>query len=343
MYAAEGGDDDDFEYMLGDMPDYRPAEGSGQEGDAIDLPVSPVEGGEPATDLEARPAENEEVQEGGQPPKKKRRRQKKGPKASSLEFEASRQLAAEIADSPATEQADWLWHSFQQCMGASSLEREGLTADCLVEVPHDGSLEDRLKALAPQDWRRLFCGEGGSSGSRSGPGGGARKGGSRDAKGGSGGGGGGGGSDAGGGAGSEGAGAPALLLVSPAAMGAIKLMKHCPGFHKACRIAKLFAKHIKVPEQQELLASTAVCVGAGTPNRITKLADLEALKLHNLAFVVLDTSLDAKQRTILDIPETRNDWWELFSKHLRPLVAAGKTRLALVNSDKLETSSMGGR
>jgi len=50
-----------------------------------------------------------------------------GPKASALEFEASRQLAAEIADSPVADQADWLWHSFQQCTGASSLEREGLT------------------------------------------------------------------------------------------------------------------------------------------------------------------------------------------------------------------------
>lgn len=44
---------------------------------------------------------------------------------------------------------------------------------------------------------------------------------------------------------------------------------------QACRIAKLFAKHIKVPEQQELLGKAVVRVGAGTPNRITKLADLE--------------------------------------------------------------------
>lgn len=49
-----------------------------------------------------------------------------GPKASALEFEASRVLAAEIADASAADQADWLWHSFQQHSGASSLEREGL-------------------------------------------------------------------------------------------------------------------------------------------------------------------------------------------------------------------------
>lgn len=50
-----------------------------------------------------------------------------GPKPSALEFEASRQLAAEIADAPAADQADWLWSSYQTATGASALEREGLT------------------------------------------------------------------------------------------------------------------------------------------------------------------------------------------------------------------------
>jgi len=77
--AAGGGDDDDFEFMLGDMPDYRPAEEpeeSGQEGDVTDLLVTTGEGGEPAAGLDTS-AEVREAQEGGQPPKKKKRRQKK--------------------------------------------------------------------------------------------------------------------------------------------------------------------------------------------------------------------------------------------------------------------------
>ena len=65
---------------------------------------------------------------------------------------------------------------------------------------------------------------------------------------------------------------------------------------QACRIAKLFSKHIKVPEQQQHLGSHAVGIGCGTPNRLLKLADIDALKLDRLRLLVLDVQLDAKQR-----------------------------------------------
>ena len=70
---------------------------------------------------------------------------------------------------------------------------------------------------------------------------------------------------------------------------------HCLSL-QACRIAKLFAKHIKVPEQQQHLDSHAVGIGCGTPNRLLKLADIDALKLGRLRLLVLDVQLDAKQR-----------------------------------------------
>ena len=65
---------------------------------------------------------------------------------------------------------------------------------------------------------------------------------------------------------------------------------------QACRIAKLFAKHMKVPEQQAHLDSHVVVIGCGTPNRLLKLADMDALKLDRLQLLVLDMQLDAKQR-----------------------------------------------
>ena len=65
---------------------------------------------------------------------------------------------------------------------------------------------------------------------------------------------------------------------------------------QACRIAKLFAKHMKVPEQQQYLQQHPVCIAAGTPNRLCKLADLEALQLHQLKLVIVDVHQDAKQR-----------------------------------------------
>jgi protein CMS1 len=88
-----------------------------------------------------------------------------------------------------------------------------------------------------------------------------------------------------------------------------------------------------VEEQEQALGSTVLCIGAGTPNRVSKLADNGALKLDRLKLVLLDVDMDAKQRTILDIPEVRADWWILFNAHLRGRVTAGKTRIALFKND----------
>ena len=65
---------------------------------------------------------------------------------------------------------------------------------------------------------------------------------------------------------------------------------------QACRIAKLFAKHFKLAEQQEHLQQHALCIAAGTPNRLGKLADMEALKLSQVKLIVLDVHQDAKKR-----------------------------------------------
>ncbi len=67
---------------------------------------------------------------------------------------------------------------------------------------------------------------------------------------------------------------------------------------QACRIAKLFAKHIKVAEQQQYLQQHPLCIAAGTPNRLCKLADTEALQLSQLQLIVLDVQQDAKQRYV---------------------------------------------
>lgn len=42
--------------------------------------------------------------------------------------------------------------------------------------------------------------------------------------------------------------------------------------------------------------SQVMCLAAGTPNRLCKLADSGALKLDRLKHVILDVNLDAKQR-----------------------------------------------
>jgi protein CMS1 len=110
----------------------------------------------------------------------------------------------------------------------------------------------------------------------------------------------------------------------------LELLKEMPEFNRGCRIAKLFSKHIKPEEQAELLAAGPVCIGVGTPARLDKLVAMGALSLSRLRLVVLDCSRDAKLRSLLDIPETRRDTWQLWRTHLAPRVTAGHTRIALV-------------
>lgn len=98
---GEGGDD-------GDSQSDRDGAGAGSDVDQEQQRQqgsSGDEGEEPA-------AGAAEAEEGGG--KKAKKRRKRGPKLSALEFEASRQMARQIAESPTEDQADWLWASYQQ-------------------------------------------------------------------------------------------------------------------------------------------------------------------------------------------------------------------------------------
>lgn len=118
-------------------------------------------------------------------------------------------------------------------------------------------------------------------------------------------------------------GEPSVLFVSPAAMGAIDMMRACPELNSRCPIAKLFAKHMKVEEQASILRSKPICMGAGTPSRLTKLVDDGVLLTGRLKWIVVDVRLDPKQRCIMDMPDVRDDWWALWEKHLGARVESG--------------------
>ena len=97
-------------------------------------------------------------------------------------------------------------------------------------------------------------------------------------------------------------------------------------------------------EQEALLRANAgrARAAAGTPARVDALATAASgnddnskppsLDLSKLKLLVLDVSLDAKQRTLLDIPETRGDTWGLFGRHLMERVRSGECRVALFDS-----------
>lgn len=130
--------------------------------------------------------------------------------------------------------------------------------------------------------------------------------------------------------------APVVLLLSGSATAANSAAKAL-GRQPACgRVAKLFAKHMKLNEQRaKLAADPGVLVGAGTPHRITALLSAGAFSLERLALVVLDVQLDAKGSTTLDIAETRAHFSSLFKDHLLPRLIASRTRLCLADCSQL--------
>jgi len=132
-------------------------------------------------------------------------------------------------------------------------------------------------------------------------------------------------------------GAPTLLFLTGAALrvaNATRVLKNktLQG-EKGAGAAKLFAKHFKLEEHVRYLKKTKVGSAVGTPGRVGKLlCDTDALSVSALTHVMLDVSFrDAKNRSLLDIPETRD---ELFKMVLgAPLVMerlkAGKLYIVL--------------
>ena len=197
------------------------------------------------------------------------------------EYEAAKELSAKIATCDPAEQADWLWASYQRHSQATELERDG------------SGLESKCFVALPNNGNSFEYGLKSAEPhwhnelcSTSGRAPGELSG----------------------------------LVISAAALGCTSVIKACPDLNKRCRIAKLFAKHFKVPEQVEALRNEAACIGAGTPNRLAKLIEEDALKLKRLKWIVLDVRLDAKGRTLLDQPEVCADWWALWDKHLKAVV-----------------------
>ncbi|KAH9854043.1 U3-containing 90S pre-ribosomal complex subunit-domain containing protein [Lenzites betulinus] len=108
-------------------------------------------------------------------------------------------------------------------------------------------------------------------------------------------------------------GAPTLLYVAGAALRVADVTrvlkdKRLRG-EKGGDVAKLFAKHFKLEEHVAYLRRTKIAAAVGTPGRLGKLlCDTEALATTALTHIILDVSYrDSKKRTLLDIPETRNE------------------------------------
>ncbi|KAG9447484.1 hypothetical protein H6P81_013612 [Aristolochia fimbriata] len=121
---------------------------------------------------------------------------------------------------------------------------------------------------------------------------------------------------------------PAVLIICSSALRALELLRGLKPLTRECRAAKLFAKHLKVEDQESLLKNR-VNLACGTPNRIKKLIDMDVLGLSRLAVLVLDMHTDAKGYSLFSLPQVSGEFWDLYKVHFHQRFLQGDLRICL--------------
>jgi protein CMS1 len=111
-------------------------------------------------------------------------------------------------------------------------------------------------------------------------------------------------------------GSPLVIIVSAGAVRSVEIMRHL-STSAQCRIAKLFAKHIKVEEQVDMLREYNP-IAVGTPNRLNKLVDIGALTLSNTKLILIDMAADEKSYTLLNSPNVKEDFFKFLVENVFP-------------------------
>ncbi|KAG2177882.1 hypothetical protein INT43_003129 [Umbelopsis isabellina] len=127
----------------------------------------------------------------------------------------------------------------------------------------------------------------------------------------------------------EALGAPAIVIITHSAIRATDLVRGLKEFDKAAKIAKLFAKHLKVEDQARFLGERPIHFAVGTPHRIKELIDLEHLKMDRLELIVIDGEKNAKRLDIFENDAVNGPLYELFSTHITQRMKNGKTKLGI--------------
>ncbi|KAM9020059.1 protein CMSS1 isoform 3-T3 [Ara ararauna] len=95
-----------------------------------------------------------------------------------------------------------------------------------------------------------------------------------------------------------------MLVICSSALRSLELIKSMTAFKGDCRVLKLFAKHIKIKEQLNMLEKGVFHIGVGTPGRVKALVEQDGLRLDSTKYMILDWNWrDQKLRRMMDIPE----------------------------------------
>ncbi|XP_026537522.1 protein CMSS1 [Notechis scutatus] len=121
-----------------------------------------------------------------------------------------------------------------------------------------------------------------------------------------------------------------MLVICGSALRCLELIRSMATFKGDGKVMKLFAKHLKIQEQMQMLEKEVVHVGVGTPGRIKALIQQEGLKLTSLKYFILDWNhRDQKLRRLIDIPEIKKETIDLLEMELIKLCRNGSVKLGL--------------
>ncbi|XP_030852478.1 uncharacterized protein C3orf26 homolog [Strongylocentrotus purpuratus] len=121
-----------------------------------------------------------------------------------------------------------------------------------------------------------------------------------------------------------------VLLLTSSAKRAVDLNRDTQAFKGTCVTAKLFAKHLRISEQEKYLSSHRVQFAVATPHRVSSLLESGSFTMEDMKYVVLDWNWrDAKLRRFVDIPELKKDLFDLLRKHLVPAANKGQLSFGL--------------
>ncbi|GMH29118.1 hypothetical protein Nepgr_030961 [Nepenthes gracilis] len=131
-------------------------------------------------------------------------------------------------------------------------------------------------------------------------------------------------------------GSPTVLVICSSAMRSLEFLRGLWSLTKECHAVKLFSKHIKVEDQVSMLKNR-VNIASGTPSRIKKLCEMEALGLSRLKVIVLDLHTDAKGYSLFTLPQVRDEFWDLYKNYFHQLLVRGILRVCMYGSIRKES------
>lgn len=108
---------------------------------------------------------------------------------------------------------------------------------------------------------------------------------------------------------------PHTLIIASSGIRTADLVRTVRIFNtEESKVAKLFAKHMKLNDNIQYVKKTKIGIAVGTPTRLLDLFKADALKSTNLKRIVIDGSYrDEKKRTIFDMPEIANPLLDLLA------------------------------